>query len=55
MASERKLSSVSQVVVAARVSRSGQAAARTGDLEGQSRPVSPATQNVEVVIDREVR
>jgi cytochrome c-type biogenesis protein CcmH len=55
MAPERKLSSVSQVVVAARVSRSGQAAARTGDLEGQSRPVSPATQNVEVVIDREVR
>lgn len=49
------LSAVPRVVVAARISKSGQAAAGPGDLEGQSRSVTPSAQGVEVLIDREMR
>lgn len=55
MTPELKLSSVPRVVVSARVSRTAQAARRPGDLEGQSRPVPPDAQGVQVVIDSEVR
>lgn len=46
------LSSVDRVVVVARVSRSGQAMPASGDLEGQSGPVTTGTGNLEIVIDR---
>jgi len=49
---ERVLSSVEQVIVVARVSRSGQAMPRPGDLEGQSGLVSVGTGGLEIVIDR---
>ncbi|WP_018953585.1 hypothetical protein [Thioalkalivibrio sulfidiphilus] len=47
------LSSVDEVIVVARVSRSGQAMPQPGDLEGQSGPVSTAgTTDLNIVIDR---
>ncbi|MFN2349424.1 MAG: hypothetical protein ABR558_07620 [Thioalkalivibrio sp.] len=49
---ERVLSSVPQVVVVARVSRSGQAMPRAGDLEGQSGVVSVGTDGLEIMIGR---
>jgi len=50
-----KLSSASQVVIGARISRSGNAQASSGDLEGFSATVRPGARNVRIVIDREVR
>lgn len=41
-----------QVIVAARLSRQGDATARAGDLEGASAPVAPNGTGIEVVIDR---
>ena len=49
------LSSVDQVVVVARVSRTGQAMPAPGDLEGQSATVSTVTQGLEIMIDRVIR
>jgi cytochrome c-type biogenesis protein CcmH len=49
---EMKLSSQSEVVVGARVSKSGQAMPQSGDLEGLSRPVKVGASGVDVVIDR---
>jgi cytochrome c-type biogenesis protein CcmH len=46
-----RLSSQAQVVVGARISRSGDATPQPGDLEGQSAPVASAG-SVQVVIDR---
>jgi cytochrome c-type biogenesis protein CcmH len=46
-----RLSTQPQVVVGARISRSGNATPQPGDLEGQSAPV-PNAGNVQVVIDR---
>jgi len=40
-----------QVIVLARVSRSGEAAARTGDLQGASQPVKPGATGLRVLID----
>jgi cytochrome c-type biogenesis protein CcmH len=40
-----------QVVVIARVSRSGEATARTGDLQGASQPVKPGATGLRVLID----
>lgn len=50
-----ELSSVRRVVIAARVSKSGNAMPQPGDLEGASAPVVPGTKGVAVVIDRQVR
>ena len=49
------LSSASQVVIGARISRSGNAQASSGDLEGFSAAVRPGARGVRIVIDREVR
>lgn len=46
------LSSAKQVVVGARISRSGQAMPQSGDLEGQSAPVPVGSQGVAVEISR---
>jgi len=40
------------VIVAARLSRTGDAGARAGDLEGFSGLVAPDADDVQVVIDR---
>lgn len=55
MAPQVKLSQAEQVVITARISRSGQAMAQSGDLEGSSRPVAVGGESqVEVVIDRRI-
>lgn len=49
-----KLSSQGEIVVGARVSKSGNPAAQSGDLEGLSAPVKVGSNGIVVVIDREV-
>lgn len=46
-----RLSSVAQVEVGARISKSGEARAQSGDLQGVAGPVHLGSGNVEVVID----
>ena len=55
MAPGMTLSAFPRVVVTARVSRSGQAASRPGDLQGASKPVANDARGVNVLIDTEVR
>lgn len=55
MAPQFKLSGAGQVVVGARVSRSGDALPRAGDLEGLSEAVSPGADNLKIVIGSVVR
>jgi cytochrome c-type biogenesis protein CcmH len=50
-----KLSSFQRVVVAARVSKSGNAAPQPGDLQGTSSIIGSSASGVTVVIDSEVR
>lgn len=52
MSPQAKLSSAAQVVVVARVSKSGDAQARAGDLEGASTPVALGAKGVLVTINR---
>jgi cytochrome c-type biogenesis protein CcmH len=51
MAPNMKLSSFPDVVVGARVSRSGNATPQSGDLEGVSKPVKVGATGVAVLID----
>ena len=46
-----ELAALGDVVVGARVSRSGSAAAKSGDLQGISRPVKTGASGIQVVID----
>lgn len=55
MAPQFKLSTVGQVVVGARISKSGDALARTGDLEGLSSPVSAGGGSVKIIINSVVQ
>ncbi|HJV68101.1 c-type cytochrome biogenesis protein CcmI/CycH [Ideonella sp.] len=50
MSSQARLSQASQVVVGARVSKSGQAMPQPGDLEGLSTPVKPGASGLKLVI-----
>jgi len=50
-----KLSGQQQVVVGARVSKSGTPTPQPGDLEGLSAPVKPGAAGIAVVIDSEIR
>ncbi|MHB8666534.1 MAG: c-type cytochrome biogenesis protein CcmI [Burkholderiales bacterium] len=50
-----KLSDFSEVVVAARVSKSGNVIPQPGDLEGVSKPVHPGTEGMHVEIAKEVQ
>lgn len=50
----RKLSAATEVVVVARLSKSGEAMPKSGDLQGQSRPVKPGATGVTVLIDTEL-
>jgi cytochrome c-type biogenesis protein CcmH len=55
MAPQFKLSTVGKVVIGARVSKSGDALARAGDLEGMSAPVPVGAENVKILIGSTVR
>jgi cytochrome c-type biogenesis protein CcmH len=50
--SETKLSGVPQVIVGARVSKSGKPMPSSGDLEGLSKPVAVGAKDVVITIDR---
>ena len=50
MAPGRTISSASQVVVVARVSKSGTATPEKGDVEGASAPVAPGASGIQVVL-----
>ena len=52
MMPQMKLSGFESVEIVARVSKSGMAMPRSGDLEGVTQGVSNSSQGVEVVIDR---
>jgi cytochrome c-type biogenesis protein CcmH len=49
-----ELSAFPRVIVAARVSKSGSAMPASGDLEGESSPVTPGAKGVSVTIERQV-
>jgi cytochrome c-type biogenesis protein CcmH len=55
MTSAMKLSGQQQVVVGARVSKSGTPTPQPGDLEGFSAPVKPGAAGIAVLINSEVR
>lgn len=50
-----RLSNAAEVIVEARISKSGSATPTAGDLVGKSGPVAPGTRDVSVVIDEVVR
>ncbi len=52
MAPDLKLSGFGQVIVTARISKSGTAAPQTGDLVGQSAPVAPGATGLRIMIDK---
>ena len=55
MAAGGKLSKQAEVVVGARISKSGNALPQPGDLEGASARVAPGTRDLQLSIDRVVR
>jgi cytochrome c-type biogenesis protein CcmH len=55
MAPGMVISAFDQVVVGARVSRSGDATPKPGDFEGASAPVKPGTRGIAVTINAEIR
>lgn len=55
MAAGNALSSQAEVVVGARISKSGNALPQPGDLEGASAPVAPGASGLQIAIDRVVR
>ncbi|MEP7208514.1 MAG: c-type cytochrome biogenesis protein CcmI, partial [Casimicrobiaceae bacterium] len=54
MAPNATLSSAAQVVVGARITKSGAAMPQSGDLEGYSAAIKPGAASVDIVIDRVV-
>jgi len=52
MMPEMKLSNFDEVIVGARISKSGSATPQSGDLEGYSGPVKLGANSVDVIIDR---
>ena len=52
MAPGMKLSAFPSVMLVARVSKSGNASAQSGDLEGSVGPIKPGTQNIQISIDQ---
>lgn len=52
MAPGMNLSAFPAVMVTARISKSGNATAQSGDLEGSVGPLSPGTQNLQITIDK---
>jgi cytochrome c-type biogenesis protein CcmH len=54
MAAGAKLSSASEVVIEARLSRSGNALPQPGDFFGKSAPIKPGTTGLHITIDQVV-
>jgi cytochrome c-type biogenesis protein CcmH len=54
MTPEMKMSNFDQIVVVARISKSGNAMSQPGDLQGLSKPLKPGTQGVKLSIDQVV-
>jgi cytochrome c-type biogenesis protein CcmH len=54
MSPELKLSSAAELRIEARVSKSGDATAKPGDLRGESGPVQPGARKLSIVIDKVV-
>ena len=54
MSPQMKLSNFPEVVIVARVSKSGTAITQAGDLEGVSAPVKLGTRDVQVEISRKI-
>ena len=54
MTQTMKISDMKQVIVAARVSKSGNAISQPGDFSGESKPVAPGTSNLTIAIANEV-
>ena len=55
MAPEMKMSNFDQVVVVARISKSGNAMPQSGDLQGMSKPLALGTRDIKIDIDQQVR
>jgi len=55
MAPQMKLSAFPRVVIGARVSKSANASAQPGDLQGASQPIAVGSERVDVTIDTEIR
>jgi cytochrome c-type biogenesis protein CcmH len=55
MAPQAKISSASEVIVTARISKSGDPVPRSGDLEGSSAPVKPGTGGIKLEISDVVK
>ncbi|MGB4766396.1 MAG: c-type cytochrome biogenesis protein CcmI [Rugosibacter sp.] len=55
MAPENKISTVKELRIEVRVSKTGQAMPASGDLTGSSAPVKPGTKGIQVVIDQVVK
>ena len=51
MSPELKLSAFSDVIVTARISKSGKAISRPGDLQGASPPVKVGASGIAILID----
>jgi cytochrome c-type biogenesis protein CcmH len=49
-----KISSFPEVVIEARISKSGQAVPASGDLQGFSQPVQIGNQDIAIVINKQV-
>ncbi|MDO9116668.1 MAG: c-type cytochrome biogenesis protein CcmI [Nitrospira sp.] len=50
----RKLSDMGTVVIVARLSKSGEAMPKSGDLQGMSAPMKPGASGIAIVIDQEI-
>ncbi|MER2513144.1 MAG: c-type cytochrome biogenesis protein CcmI [Nitrosomonas ureae] len=49
-----KMSSFPEIVIEARISKSGQAVPSSGDLQGFSKPVKLGSENIAIVIDKQI-
>ena len=55
MSPAARLSGAPQVIIGARISKSGNAMPQSGDLQGSTKPVSNTGKNISIVIDTEVQ
>lgn len=55
MSAANKLSGAGQVIVGARISRSGEAMPQPGDLTGQSGPIAPGASGLKIEINEQVK
>ncbi|MBI5918662.1 MAG: c-type cytochrome biogenesis protein CcmI [Nitrosomonadales bacterium] len=55
MSPQMKISNFDQVVIVARVSKSGQATPQPGDIQGESAPVKPGSKGLKITIDHSVK